>query len=146
MKKIAFGIALLISTSSFAANPPVDEKVSKIFMESFPHISNAKWYEYESFYEVLFETNKITSRIKYNLNGHVLSVRRDYYEKDLPLFVFVKVKEKYTGKKIFGVTEITSEEGVTYNIILEDDKNWITVKADATGNMHITQKLNKAKG
>lgn len=144
MKKILFGIVLLVSTASFAANPPVDEKISKIFRETFPHVNNAKWYEYETFYEVLFQSNEVACRVKYDLDGKVISVRRDYYEKDLPLFIKVKLKEKYTNKAIFGVTEITSEEGVTYNIILQDEKHWTTIKSDASGNMNIVQKLKKA--
>lgn len=144
MKKIFYGIVLLISASSFAANPPVDERVSKKFKESFPHVHTEKWYEYESYYEVFFQNNDVACRIKYNLEGKVISVRRDYYEKDLPLFIKVKVNEKYTTKKVFGVTEISSEEGTQYNIILEDDKHWTTVKSDASGNMNIVQRLRKA--
>ena len=74
----------------------------------------------------------------------MLSVRRDYYEKDLPIYILVKTKERYKGKKIFGVTEISSDAGITYNIILEDDKHWITVKSDGGGNMSVIQKLRKA--
>ena len=46
----------------------------------------------------------------YDLKGNIISVRRDYYEKDLSLFIVAKVKEKYPGKKIFGITEVTSDE------------------------------------
>jgi hypothetical protein len=133
----------LISTSSFA-NPPVDEKISSRFKETFPNASNEKWYEYEGFYEVLFQTNDISCRMKYDMQGHIISVRRDYTEKDLSLYILAKLKAKYTGKKIFGVTEITTEGGTNYNIVLEDEKHWITVKSDATGNMSIAQKLKKA--
>ena len=69
MKKIFCGIALLICTASFGANPPVDEKVSRVFEESFPHVTNEKWYEYETFYEVLFQTNEVFCRVKYDLEG-----------------------------------------------------------------------------
>ncbi len=144
MKKILFGIAILLSTSSFAGDPPVDERVSKSFKESFPHVSNARWYENEKFYEVLFENDGITCRMMYDLKGNLITVRRDYLEKDLPIYIMVKTKEAYKGKKIFGVTEITSSDGITYNIILEDAKHWTTVKSDASGNMHVVQKLKKA--
>ena len=65
---------------------------------------------------------------------------------DFPLTesFIAKTKEAYKGKKIFGVTEITSSDGITYNIILEDAKHWTTVKSDASGNMHVVQKLKKA--
>ena len=144
MKKIFYGFCLLISTTSFAANPPVDEKISSRFKETFPGASIEKWYEYEGFYEVLFQNNDVSCRMKYDMQGHIISVRRDYYEKDLSLYILAKLKSKYTGKKIFGITEITTDSGTLYNIVLEDEKHWINVKSDATGNMSIAQKLKKA--
>jgi hypothetical protein len=133
-----------MSTASFAANPPVNEKVISSFNEVFPGVVNAKWYEYSNYYEVVFVNHDISHRIKYGLQGEVLSVRRDYTEKDLPLFILSKVKSNYKGKRIFGVTEITSEESVSYNIVLEDAKQWITVKSDEIGNMSVVRKLKKA--
>jgi len=144
MKKIFFAIALLVSTASFATSPEVDEQVSKQFKETFPAAIEVKWYDYETFYEVVFKNNDILCRVKYDLKGNIISTRRDYHEKDLSLFIIAKVKEKYAGKKIFGVTEITSSEGVTYNIVLEDDKNWINLNSDESGNISQVQKLKKA--
>jgi hypothetical protein len=144
MKKIFFALALLVSTASFATSPEVDEQVSKQFKETFPAAIEVKWYDYETFYEVVFKNNDILCRVKYDLKGNIISTRRDYHEKDLSLFIIAKVKEKYAGKKIFGVTEITSSEGVTYNIVLEDDKNWINLNSDESGNISQVQKLKKA--
>lgn len=144
MKKILFGIAILISASSFATNPPVDERISKRFKESFPHVSNARWYENEQSYEVLFKNNDITCRMTYDRKGNLLTVRRDYLEKDLPVYIMVKAKETYKGKKIFGVTEVNSTDGIFYHIIMEDAKQWTMVKSDASGNMYVIQKLRKA--
>ena len=144
MKKIFFALALLVSTALFATSPEVDEQVSKQFKETFPAAIEVKWYDYETFYEVVFKNNDILCRVKYDLKGNIISTRRDYHEKDLSLFIIAKVKEKYAGKKIFGVTEITSSEGVTYNIVLEDDKNWINLNSDESGNISQVQKLKKA--
>ena len=144
MKKIILALALLVGTASFAANPEVDEQVSKQFKETFPAALEVKWFEYETFYEVVFKNNDILCRVKYDLKGNIISTRRDYTEKDLSLFIVAKVKEKYQGKKIFGVTEITSSEGVTYNIVLEDDKYWTNINSDESGNLSQVQKLKKA--
>ena len=144
MKKIFFALALLVGMASFAASPKVDEQVSKQFKETFPSAAEVKWFEYETFYEVVFKNNDILCRVKYDLKGNIISTRRDYTEKDLSLFIVAKVKEKYQGKKIFGVTEITSSEGVTYNIVLEDDKYWTNINSDESGNLSQVQKLKKA--
>ena len=104
MKRVLYGLALLLSTSSFVAKPPVDEKITARFTQTFPAAQNAKWYEYENYYEVFFDNNNIICTIKYDLQGNIISTRRDYFEKDLSLFIVARVKEKYPGKKIFGVT------------------------------------------
>jgi hypothetical protein len=64
MKKIFFALALLVGTASFAANPKVDEQVSKQFKETFPTALEVKWFEYETFYEVVFKNNDILCRVK----------------------------------------------------------------------------------
>ena len=144
MKKILYGLVLLMTTSAFATNPFVDEKITKAFSQTFPDASNAKWYDYKDHYEVMFTHKEIPCRMSYDLRGSVVSLRRDYYEKDLPLFILAKVKQKYTSKKIFGVTEITSEEGLSYTIILEDEKHRITVKSNASGDFSTIEKASKA--
>jgi hypothetical protein len=144
MKRVLFGLVLLISTVSFAATPPVNEKVASRFAETFPAAENAKWYEYESFYEVFFVNNEITCRVTYDLQGNIISARRDYYEKNLSLFIVAKVKEKFPGKKIFGVTEVTTQDGIVYTIVLEDEKNWTTITSNEIGNFNVVQKLRKA--
>jgi hypothetical protein len=144
MKGILYGLVLLFSISSFAPTPPVDDHIVKKFTQNFPYAVNPKWYEYENSYEVLFEDNKVMCRVVYDLTGKLISVRRDYYEKDLSLFITAKVKEKYPGKKIFGITEVTSSDGITYTIVLEDEKNWVTITSNESGNISLVQKLKKA--
>ncbi len=143
MKKILYGLCILLSTASFAASPTVDEKVSTRFNQTFPNAVNVKWYEYATFYEVVFLNNGISCMLKYDLQGNVLSLRRDYYEKDLPLFIKAKLKLNYEKKRIFGITEITTDDAISYTIILEDEKHWITVKSNENGSMSIVQKLKK---
>jgi hypothetical protein len=46
---------------------------------------------------------------------------------------------------VYGVTEITSPDDVTYYISMKDDKNWYTVKADAVGNLEQTDKFKRAE-
>jgi hypothetical protein len=144
MKKIFLGFALLLSTVAFAFDRTVDEAIAKRFHETFPTAQNIKWYTYEDFYEVFFDYNQVTCRIDYDMKGNVISVRRDYSEKDLPAFILAKVKQKYPDMKVFGVTELLSENVVTYEIILEDAKTWTRVNSDAYGAMYVSKKYRKA--
>ncbi|MEI6947420.1 hypothetical protein V9K67_09530 [Paraflavisolibacter sp. H34] len=144
MKKILFALALMIGTSTFAADLPVNEKVAKMFSETFPQAEKVKWYEKDQAYEVLFENNGITCRATYEADGSMTTLRRDYSGKDLPVYIKAKLKEKHPDKMVFGVTEMNSSDGVSYTITLENDKNWVTVKATDAGDMTVLQKLKKA--
>jgi len=149
MKKIIFVslIALVSATSLFAAPPSiVTEKVLKVFRDAFPEVKEPTWYNFDTYYEVYFTNPDNSScRIDYNPEGIVLSTTRYYASQNLSPAIRAKVNEKYPGKKIFGITEVSNNENVTYHIVLEDDKNWLTVQSDATGNITLEKKLLKTE-
>jgi hypothetical protein len=144
MKKIFLGAALFLSVAAFAFDKNVDESIAKRFHETFPTAQNIKWYTYKDYYEVFFEYNQVTCRIQYDMKGNVLSVRRDYKVKDLPVFILAKVTQKYPNKKVYGVTEIVSGEEIIYEIVLEDASTWTRVKSDGNGSMYVMRKFRKA--
>jgi len=149
MKKIIFACltALISATSLFAAPPSiVTEKVLKVFRDAFPEVKEPTWYNFDTYYEVYFTNPDNSScRIDYNPEGIVLSTTRYYKSQNLAPAIRAKVNEKYPGKKIFGITEVSNNENVTYHIVLEDDKNWLTVQSDATGNITLEKKLVKTE-
>jgi hypothetical protein len=93
---------------------------------------------------VNFKQGEILTKIEYDKEGNFLSSIRYYSEKNLPVNVLVRLQKKYTDKKVFGVTEVTSDNVVEYYIKLEDESNWITVKSNADGNMQVVEKYKKA--
>jgi len=143
MKKICLAIALFASTLAFA-KPAVDEKIEKTFKESFPKAEKVTWYENDSYYEVLFTNNQVTCRMWYDRGGNVTKTERYYKEEGLSPFLLARLNKKFEGKKVFGVTEVSTETGVTYTIVLEDDKRWYQVTADDAGNVRLDKKLLKA--
>lgn len=149
MKKIIFAcLTALISTTSLFAAPPsiVTEKVLKVFRDAFPEVKEPTWYNFDTYYEVYFTNPDNSScRIDYNPEGIVLSTTRYYTSQNLAPAIRAKVNEKYPGKKIFGITEVSNNENVTYHIVLEDDKNWLTVQSDATGNITLEKKMVKTE-
>lgn len=142
MKHICFALIMMISTTAFAG-VTITEKVLKAFNAIFPKAEKAKWYEYEKTYEVLFENNGISCRVKYDAEGKMIFLRRDYNENELSSYIRAKLREKYPGSKIFGVTEITSSEGLYYTIFLEDEKSYTTVKSNDSGEFSMVQKTKK---
>lgn len=143
MKKMFLAIAVFASSLAFA-NPSVDEKIEKNFKESFPKAEKVTWYENDSFYEVLFTNNQVTCRMWYDHDGNVTKTERYYKEDGLNPFILAKLNKKFDGKKVFGVTEISSDGGTTYNIVMEDDKRWYQVSADGAGNIRLEKKMLKA--
>ena len=71
-------------------------------------------------------------------------MHRYYTEYKLPPFVLSSLRKKMPDEKIYGVTEITSKTGVEFYITLQDEKNWIQVKADANGGFEVLEKFKKA--
>jgi hypothetical protein len=144
MKKILLTLVIACTASFAFAAPPVSDKVLKLFKDIFPAVQDAKWYEFENYYQVYFDKDDVKCRIKYDFDGKIISTVRYYGESLVCPFLKAKLAQKFPGKKIFGVTEMTSENEMTYDFVLEDDKSWTQVRSDATGQMSVTEKFKKA--
>jgi len=120
MKKIMMlAAALMVSTSMlFAAEP--ESKMEKTFKEMFPNAQHVKWHQDDKGYLVSFTQSGTTVKIVYDSKGNFMQSLRYYSEKDLPTNILLAVKNKYRGKSIFGVTERTTTDEVTYHIALSD--------------------------
>ncbi|HEX6182209.1 MAG TPA: hypothetical protein VFZ47_13240 [Chitinophagaceae bacterium] len=146
---LAFGVSLVMLTTTTFANvdPTVDnvnEKVLRAFQETFPIVNEVKWKEYANYYTVSFKQHSIQTEVRYDKDGNFLSSLRYYKEDMLPLSVLHQIKKKYSTKSIFGVTELIVGSDVAYFIKLEDEKTWLTVKADQQGNLSVYEKLRKS--
>lgn len=144
MKKILLSAAIVLAFSFTAMADDPSQKVLDAFNKTFPHVKEVAWTESEQSYEVKFKQNEILSKVTYDKSGNIVKTLRYYYEQNLPLLVLSKVKNKFSDKKIYGVTEESSEEGTFYHIILEDEKHWINIIADSYGGIKVDKKFNKA--
>jgi hypothetical protein len=148
MKKTFFISMLIVisATSIFATKTyAVNDKVLKIFNETFPEVRQPIWNTFDKYYEVYFtKPDNLSYRIDYDFDGKVIQTMRYYDGINLPAFIKSKVSEKYPNKKIAGVTEVNSDTEFGYHIILEDDKNIYNVKSDPTGNISLESKLIKS--
>ena len=146
MKKIIYLAVLLTGLSAAAATPTaVNEKVLKAFKETFSFAENVTWEEMENSCEASFKQSDIAVRATYDNEGNLLKTIRYYTEENLPPNILAKLKKKYTGKEIFGITEISSEEEISYTISLKDDKNWYTVKSDPYANLQQIEKFKRGE-
>ena len=145
MKKIIVFLCLFAALGAAASAPPeVNEKVLKAFEETFAKATDVVWHEMANSYEARFKQSEIVIRASYDMDGNLLRTTRYYSEENLPINILTKLKKKYAGKSIFGVTESATEDEVTYHIVLQDDKNWYLVKSDSWGSMELSKKYKKA--
>ncbi|HVU56999.1 MAG TPA: hypothetical protein VHD83_18180 [Puia sp.] len=146
----ALACCFTLSAGAFAnkgfTNPDltISEKMLSSFKQTFPDAEQVRWLESADRYTVNFKENGILTKIDYDKDGNFISSLRYYTEKNLPINILCRLQKKYADKKVFGVTEMTSESTVEYYIKLEDNENWITIKSNADGNLQVVEKYKKA--
>ena len=146
MKKLTFIAAMLISLAAFSTPPEISEKVLKAFKQTFSKAENVSWKELDNSVQANFKLSEIQVRAMYDNEGKLLETVRYYGERNLPPNILAKLKKKYSGKEIFGVTEISSDSELSYHITLKDEKNWYVVKSDPYSNLQQTDKFKRADG
>ena len=139
--------ALLFLSVSFANVDPdredVNEKVLKVFESTFPVVTDVKWKEYTDYYSASFKQNTIQTEVRYDKEGNFISSLRYYKEERLPLSILTQLKKRFSTRSIFGVTELTVGSDVAFFVTLEDEKTWLVVKADQSGNLQVQDKFKK---
>ena len=142
MKKLFITLAAIYCALIVVAAP--NEKVLNTFKTTFPNAQSVIWADDNQSYVAYFSLNNIKCRLWYNADGVVIKSIRYYSAAELPPFIRSSVDHKYSDKKIFGVTEVTSEEGLEYNIVLEDETHWYDITSDGSGNISMKNKFKKA--
>jgi hypothetical protein len=147
MKKLIVACCVFAAVTAKATGrlPEVNQKILKSFTETFTYAEDVVWQEDNHMYQANFWQGGINIRARYDDDGNLLETIRYYFEKQLPPLVLAKIKKKYAGKGIFGVTEISTDEYISYFVTLQDDKNWYTVKSDNYGNLQETERFKKAE-
>jgi hypothetical protein len=143
-KKFFFSVCLMALYAISFANKPVNEKVLHLFQESFPKAEQVSWQESGDTYIVNFILGQVRSRVNYDKEGNFISSIRYFSEEGLPNNILCKIKKRYPGEKIYGVTEMESDAGIEYFVKLESTTHWTTVKSDANGYLDQVEKLKKA--
>ena len=145
MKKLIILSCLFAALSTKASSPPeVNEKVLKAFSETFMKATDVVWHEVKNFYEASFKQSEIISRVIYDQDGNLVRTTRYYSQENLPINILTKLQKRFAGKSVYGVTELSSEDQVSYHITMQDEKNWYIIKADNWGSLELQQKYKKA--
>ena len=89
--------------------------------------------------EEFYAKDGIQTRVYSDNKGNVTRMRRDYMEKDLNPFIKSRFKKQFPGKIIFGITEFTTENGVSYIIIAYNNKHWYHINSNDLGEMSLAK-------
>ncbi|RYY57411.1 MAG: hypothetical protein EOO09_02845 [Chitinophagaceae bacterium] len=143
MKQL-IALLFLVATLPALAADSIDNKTMEKFRENFPHARKVKWYAEGDRTAVHFESGSVITNIWYNAEGEVIKTRRYYGEQDLAPYLKVKLSQKYPGKKIHGVTELSNANELFYVVTLEDANSWTQVRCETNGDMTRIQKLKKS--
>jgi hypothetical protein len=145
MKKLIILTCLFASLSVAASTPPeVNEKVLKAFKETFMKATDVVWNEMQNLYEARFKQSEIITRAVYDTDGNLLRTTRYYSQENLPINILTKIQKRFSGKSVYGVTELSTEDEVSYHITLQDESNWYIIRADNSGNLELSKKYKKA--
>jgi hypothetical protein len=146
MKKItiaALALLLLLRVTAASNGPEVKKDLQQSFQKDFPNAENIHWGENNDGYSVTFTVKSILTRITYDKKGRFTGSLRNYSEQILPFYLTNKLKKKYPGQEIYGVTEVTSPSDVTYFVKLQSDKYWTTVRLEADGSSEMVEQYGR---
>ena len=146
MRKIILTTGLFLFAMLFVAGAyayEVNEKVLKSFNEIFPTAEHVKWEEHKNYYTVSFVQSGIRCKVTYNKGGSIIESLRYYAPQNLPMNIYNRLRQEYSEKELYGVTEVAVVAEVTYFVRIQDEKNWITVKIDPSGSSTVYEKYRK---
>lgn len=120
-----------------------NDTVLRVFSQTFPDAKSTSWVEDSEYYIVSFTRNDTQCRIWYDKAGALVYALRYCQESELPLSVLLTVKKEYHNKHIEGVTELTNKSGVTYELLLSDNKKWYVVNSTSNGDVYLKYAMKK---
>ena len=132
MKKAIIYVACFFIVSAAAAAP--GSKLVKLFNTTFPNAKDVQWKDDKAGFFVSFTQNGNYNKVFYNTGGNFVYSIKYYSGDELPTNIIVAMNKAYGETKILGVTEVTTENSIIYNIKLtkKDKLYCLNVLPDGT--------------
>lgn len=132
MKRIISYAASFLIISSVIAAP--GSKLIEQFKSAFPNAQNVKWSDEKGGHFVSFYQNGNLEKIFYNKDGDFVCSWKYSDGKGLPTNIAVMLNKKYSEGKIVGVTELTTQESMIYEVkLLKGSKLYsLNISSDGT--------------
>ena len=117
------------------------QKSLQSFNATFPNAKNVKWMDDKDGYFVSFYQDDNFEKVLYNKEGDFVCSWRYSEGKDLPTNILMILNKKYNADKIIGVTELTTQGNVTYDIKLNKGDKLYAVIMQSDGTITKEQKF-----
>lgn len=123
-------ISANISKEDIAANNPI---VVAKFSTLFPVATNQQWASTNNNLWVSFLNNGRKASASFTPKGKVNYVILDCAMEQLPAAFCKTIKKDYPLYNLYNAIEITANDAVTYQVVLENPVNFITLKYTSEG-------------
>ena len=143
MKPLLIALTFLASVfakPSFANDGEIKPAVIKTFEKTFATAKNVEWTITPDMYKARFEMAGQVVTAYYNASGRQLGVTRNITSHQLPLTLQTAMKKDYASHWITDLFELTSDEGTTYYVTLENAETKIVLQSQSTQSWSIYQK------
>jgi hypothetical protein len=134
---------LMLLTAKAEPADGINNRLLETFKRVYPEAKNIVWVEEPADYIVHFNISGIRHMMFFDKDGNLIESTRYYGKENLSLKIVWMLKRKYSDAEIYGVTEVSDNTETVYFIKLETATQWKTVQSDQTGNLTLTESLNK---
>ena len=151
LKTLLFVLAVVLFSTqlSFAGTGSKEFEASSTLKTALDHefsgASAIKWYTDDNkTFMAKFMLNERNVTAYFDGEGHLLATRRYIDPVNLPLAVTSKLAQRYPKEEIRWVVEFQSEGSTAYYVTLEGANTWKVIKASASGDLSLHQRMKKA--
>lgn len=131
MKKVILYVASVFIIAAATAAP--GSKLLQRFNETFPNAKNVKWRDDPAGYFVSFTQNGNFNKVFYNTNGNFVYSLKYSDAAGLPVNIAMALNKKFGESKILGVTEVTTQNNLVYNIKLSKNEKLYCLDVTSDG-------------
>ena len=113
------------------------------FNKEFSGVKNVQWTSTNDYYKAEFVFNGQNVNAYYKVDGEFIALTRNITSLELPISLQTNLKNNYESHWISDLFEVSSDEGTSYYITLENADAKIVLKSDGAGKWRSFQKMSK---
>lgn len=137
-------LAVTVLTAAAADPGKKDVLAERAFQKQFSGAQNISWTKTnDGLHQVSFVWGGLRTVAFFNGDAEMVGSIRNVFFSHLPLTVLRSVETNFANPVVVEVTEITNQEGTSYNILLEEKNKKYKVRVNSYGDVLQKDKLRK---